>query len=147
MRTMHQTPRASNRRLIGQDKPGTHRSLRITRSASAPDPPLVAKFHQCCICEPPCEAALRTELLNAHYNGRALWLATLASQPWSFETKALWIGNITVIVLQCSILICPLVRLSTTRRGPHDAIPNLQIFLPCKRSVGGTDGAAGLGGG
>src|SRR3546814_3167907 len=66
---------------------------------------------------------------------------------WSFETKALWIGNITVIVLQCSILICPLVLLSTTRRGPNDGIPNLQIFLPCKRSVGGTDGAAGLGGG
>src|SRR3546814_14553276 len=72
---------------------------------------------------------------------------TLESKPCSVETKALWIGNITVIVLQCSILICPLVRLSTIRRGPHDAIPNLQIFLPCKRSVGGTDGAVGLGGG
>src|SRR3546814_20120769 len=66
---------------------------------------------------------------------------------WSFETKALWIGNITVIVLQCSILICPLVLLSTTRRGPNDGIPNLPIFLPSKRSVGGTDGAAGLCGG
>src|SRR3546814_9972723 len=53
IRTRQQAPLASNRRLIGQDKRGTQRSLRITRSASAPDPPRVAKLHQCCICEPP----------------------------------------------------------------------------------------------
>src|SRR3546814_20393971 len=47
IRTRQQAPLASNRRLIGQDKRGTQRSLRITRSASEPDPPRVAKLHQC----------------------------------------------------------------------------------------------------
>src|SRR3546814_16778293 len=65
IRTRQQAPLASNRRLNGQDKRGTQRSLRLTRSASAPDPPRVAQLNQCCIREPTCEAALRTELLNA----------------------------------------------------------------------------------